>query len=160
MESTPTPIRILLVEDNPGDVDLLRLSLREAGLPVEVTVISTGVEAVDFVRELEAQDSHPKPDLVLLDINLPGADGKQILKLVRANERLRDLPVVIVSGSENPRDVTDTAALGSTAYIRKASELKSFLHIGQEIREIWESLSTGSARPEARSPSPSRPQGV
>jgi CheY-like chemotaxis protein len=131
--SETRPIRLLVAEDNAADVYLLKVALEEKGVAFTMDVLSDGAEAMARVAApLEAEP----PDLVLLDLNLPKHDGREILAAMRANPGFRDVPVAVLTSSESPRDRTDAQRLGATIYLRKPSDLDEFLRLGDVIRRL------------------------
>ena len=134
-----TPIQILLAEDNPGDVFLIREALREQGLEYELFVVEDGEEAVAFVCREGAYAGAARPDLILLDLNLPKYGGREILQKIREIPELANVPVAILSSSDWPKDKFDTAALGANCYIQKPFSLEEFMEIGAVLKELLSS---------------------
>ena len=129
------PMRVLLIEDNPGDALLIRLALEQAGVRASCEVIADGEDAAAFVAgEVRAERL---PDLVLLDLDLPGRNGKELLGLIRGAPALRDVPVIVLTGSESTSDRIETAALGANGYMLKAVRLEAFMRLGTQIGELW-----------------------
>ena len=131
MDSTHKP-RILIVEDNPGDVLLFRLALSDAGIDCELSEIDDGGAALDFVRKKEA----PLPDLIVLDLNLPKASGKEILAKIRATPAFNPIPVVIWTSSNARVDRTQVEELGVARYLVKPPEFRDLARLGAAIKEI------------------------
>ncbi len=129
-------IQILLVEDNPADVDLLRRALRSAGLDCELTVIEDGAEALAFVRQKEKEAGGPGSDLVVLDINLPKNGGLEILEAMRASRVFADVPVAILTSSSSPRERTKMEGLRVGRYIIKPPDLEEYLKIGFILKAL------------------------
>jgi two-component system, chemotaxis family, response regulator Rcp1 len=129
-------VRILLVEDNAGDVYLFRKALENAELNFELNVIEDGAEALAFARQEGKYAGSPVPDLALLDLNLPKNEGIEVLKAMRHNSHLSKVPVVITSTSATPRERADAERLGVQRYIMKPLDLESFLQIGTVLKEI------------------------
>lgn len=127
----PPPLAILLVEDNPGDVELIRRALDAAGLPCRVRVAGDGDAA------LAALLDGPRPDLVLLDLNLPGADGWEVLRRIKRDERLSAIPVVVLSSSDAEADVRGAYRLHASAYMVKPPSLDRFSAAMQALAEYW-----------------------
>jgi two-component system, chemotaxis family, response regulator Rcp1 len=131
---------ILLVEDNPAEVKITQRAVRESGAPVELLVARDGQEAVDFLLR---QGSHITdvdwryPDLVLLDINLPRLNGREVLERVRATPHLRSLPVVVLSTSCRIEDVRDLYAAGANTYVEKPQDFDRFVQVLQTIQTYW-----------------------
>jgi|HubBroStandDraft_1064217.scaffolds.fasta_scaffold226923_2 CheY-like chemotaxis protein len=141
---TGDPARILLVEDNAGDVYLFRKALENAELNFELSVIEDGAEALAFARQEGKYAGSSAPDLALLDLNLPKNEGLEVLKAMRHNSHLSKVPVVITSTSANPRERVAAEELGVERYIMKPLDLESFLQIGTVLKEI---LRESKARP-------------
>jgi two-component system response regulator len=131
---------ILLVEDNPADVEITRRALRESSAPVELIVVRDGQEAVDYLLR---QGSHAAaadwrlPDLVLLDLNLPLLTGREVLDRLRATEAFRSVPVVVLTTSTRPEDVRDLYAAGANTYIEKPRDFGHFVEVLRTIRHCW-----------------------
>lgn len=134
------PIRILLVEDNPGDVRLTREALRDAKMVNELHVASDGVEALAFLRREPPYTTAPRPDLILLDLNLPRVDGREVLSAIKSSPELRTIPVVVLTSSGAEEDVARSYDLHANCYVRKPVELQSFLHVVQTIDDFWLSV--------------------
>ncbi len=133
--SSPAP-RILLVEDNPGDVYLLRKALEAADVHMELMVIADGAEAISCVAGRGKYAGLPPPALAVLDLNLPKHGGVEVLKAIRENAAWADLPVVVFSSSPSPRDEAEAQAIGVQRYIRKALDLDSFMETGRILKDV------------------------
>ena len=132
-----TQYQVLLAEDNPADIYLIRQALRDHQVPCDVQVVEDGRSAIQFVSAMEKHTLDlRRPDLILLDLNLPQHDGIEILKLIRSSHELAHTPVAILTSSDSPRDRHAVDELGITRYIRKPSDLQAFLDIGNTIKEI------------------------
>jgi CheY-like chemotaxis protein len=129
--------RILIVEDNRGDVLLVEVALREAGLQFDLIHMSDGEKAVDYLRKLPNGSDSASLDLVFLDLNLPKRDGWEVLEELRSVPLQRAVPVVILSSSSAPHDIARAERLGVSRYIRKPSTLDEYLAIGQTIKQFW-----------------------
>jgi len=131
---------ILLVEDNPADIEITRRALRESAAPVELIVVRDGQEAVDYLLR---QGSHAGsttwrlPDLVLLDLNLPRLTGREVLERLRATEEFRSVPVVVLTTSKRPEDVRDVYGAGANTYIEKPQDFRQFIEVLRTIRHYW-----------------------
>lgn len=131
---------ILLVEDNPDDVELTRIAFEEAKVANLLHVVSDGAEALDY---LFARGKHagraaaPLPSLVLLDLNLPKVDGREVLQAIRGNEATRKLPVVVLTTSAEPFDIDATYALGVNSYIRKPVDFEQFVWAVKQVGLYW-----------------------
>ena len=131
---------ILLVEDNPDDVELTRIAFAEAGIESQLAVVSDGAEALDylFARGKHAgRDPLALPAIVLLDLNLPKLDGREVLQAIRTDERTRTLPVVVLTTSDEPFDVEATYALDVNSYIRKPVDFDQFVAAVKQIGLYW-----------------------
>lgn len=131
-------LNILLIEDAEPDVFLVREALKNAGLDFELDVLDDGEKAVNFIDTLDRNGEKKCPALVLLDLNLPKRTGDQILEHMRHSERCKDVPVVIVTSSDSPRDKAEAARLGATQYFRKPSRLDEFMRLGPLVRKLVE----------------------
>lgn len=135
-----TGFDILLVEDNPDDVELTRLAFVEAGEPHRLHVVSDGAEAVDYLlaRGRHAdRDPAALPALVLLDLNLPRLDGHEVLQAIRADAMTRCLPVVVLTTSVEPSDVERAYARGANSYIQKPVEFDRFVEVVRQVGRYW-----------------------
>jgi CheY-like chemotaxis protein len=128
-------ITILLIEDNAADVTLIRSALRERGLLGPMSIIRAGDEAIKFATEIDQHPDLPIPGLVILDLNLPRVNGRDVLKRFRSG-RLCAAPVVILSSSDAEKDKQITAELGARRYIKKPMSLSEFMDIGRQIEEV------------------------
>jgi CheY-like chemotaxis protein len=130
-------VRVLLVEDNPADADLTREGFAAGPLNVELTVVESGTDAVDCVRKRGRFESAARPDLILLDLNLPGIDGRKVLAEIKKDPDLRRIPVSILTSSQAEQDVTQSYDLGANCYVVKPIDFKSFLGIVRAIEKFW-----------------------
>ena len=131
------PIEILLVEDNPGDVDLTREALTEAKVRNRLHVVDDGAKAVDFLYRRAPYADSPRPDIILLDLNLPKKDGRQVLSEIRADPQLAEIPVVVLTTSAAEEDVVRAYRLHANCYITKPVDFKRFLTVVKSIEEFW-----------------------
>ena len=134
------PRSILLVEDNPDDVDLTRRAFQRAGLTQPLDVVEDGVEALDylFAREAFAHRVHePLPALVLLDLKLPRMDGHEVLRQIRANTLTRFLPVVILTSSDEEKDMVESYSHGCNSYVRKPVSYTEFVEAARQLGLYW-----------------------
>jgi two-component system, chemotaxis family, response regulator Rcp1 len=137
MTSGGVPIEILLVEDNPGDARLTREALRDAKVRNNLHVAPDGVEALAFLRRQGKHTTVPKPDLILLDLNLPRKDGREVLEEIKQDDQLRHIPVVILTTSQAERDIAESYRLRANAYVTKPVDLEQFLNVVQAIEHFW-----------------------
>ena len=135
--STAVPIEILLVEDNPGDVRLTTEALRDAKVRNNLTVAPDGVEALAMLRREGRYAAVPRPDLILLDLNLPKKSGREVLQEVKQDAALKDIPVVILTTSKAERDIVEGYRLQANAYVTKPVDLEQFLTVVQTIEQFW-----------------------
>jgi CheY-like chemotaxis protein len=130
-------IEILLVEDNPGDVELTREALHDGKIHMNLSVVSDGVEALAFLRREGAYGDAPRPDLILLDLNLPKKDGRAVLADVKADPSLRHIPVVILTSSQAEQDIVRAYDLHANCYVTKPVDLDQFITIVRSIEQFW-----------------------
>ena len=135
--SSTRPARILLVEDNEADVRLTREALREAGDGVRLTAVGDGEQALAYLRRQEGFSEAPRPDLVLLDLNLPRKNGIEVLDDMRADEALAVIPVIMLTSSAARQDVEAAYAHGANAFVVKPQDLDSFIDLIGTIRGFW-----------------------
>jgi chemotaxis family two-component system response regulator Rcp1 len=131
------PIDILLVEDNPGDVRLTIEALKEDKLQNNLHVVRDGIEAMDFLHQEGEYANMPRPDLILLDLNLPKKDGCEVLEEIKADERLKRIPVVILTTSQAEEDILRTYGLHANCYITKPVNLEQFTKVVRSIEQFW-----------------------
>jgi len=128
-----TPIEILLVEDNPADVRLTQEALREGKVKNNLSVARDGEEALAFLRRYDA----PRPDLILLDLNLPRRDGREVLKEIKDDPQLRMIPVVVLTTSAAESDILKSYSLHANCYITKPVDLDQFITVVKSIDDFW-----------------------
>jgi len=131
------PIEILLVEDNPGDVRLTIEALKEAKVINHLTVVKDGVEALAFLRRQGSYTTAPRPHLILLDLNLPRKDGREVLADIKADDNLKRIPVVVLTTSQDERDVLKSYNLHANCYITKPVDLDQFVRVVRSIEDFW-----------------------
>ncbi len=130
-------INILLVEDNPADAELTRLAMDEVKMINSLHVVSDGIQAMDFLYRRGAFGDAPRPDLILLDLNLPRKDGREVLAEVKAAESFKAIPIVILTSSSAEEDILRTYKLHANAYISKPVDLDQFIRVVRSIEEFW-----------------------
>jgi two-component system, chemotaxis family, response regulator Rcp1 len=130
-------IEVLLVEDSPGDVRLTREALKDAKVHISLHVATDGIEAMAYLERTGMYISAPRPDLILLDLNLPRKDGREVLKEIKESPRLRTIPVVILTTSSSDADVLHSYQLHANCYISKPVDLDGFLKVVQSIDNFW-----------------------
>ena len=131
------PIEILMVEDNPGDVRLAQEALRDAKLRNHLNSVKDGVEALAFLRRDGSYSAAPRPDLILLDLNLPRKDGREVLAAIKDDPDLRRIPVVVLTTSSDERDVLEAYDLHANCYVVKPVDLEQFITIVKSIEDFW-----------------------
>jgi len=141
MKSSGAPpkalIEVLLVEDSPGDVRLTKEALREANRRVRFHVACDGVEAMAFLRREGAHMDAPRPDLILLDLNLPRMDGREVLGLIKADDDLKTIPTIILTTSEAEADIVESYQLQANCFLSKPVQLDEFESLVQSINDFW-----------------------
>ncbi|HEX6908931.1 MAG TPA: response regulator [Longimicrobium sp.] len=140
MTPSSSPIEVLLVEDNPGDVRLTREALKEGKVCNNLSVVPDGVEAMAFLRRQGPYADAPRPDVILLDLNLPKKDGREVLEEVKSDAELRSIPVVVLTTSEAERDIARAYALHANCYITKPVDLDQFITVVKSIEDFWFSI--------------------
>jgi two-component system, chemotaxis family, response regulator Rcp1 len=137
---TARPIEVLLVEDNPGDVRLTMEAMRESKVLVNLSVAPDGEEALAFLRKEGPHHAAPRPDLMLLDLNLPKKDGREVLAEIKADTDLRRIPVVVLTTSRAEEDILRTYNLHANCFITKPVDLDQFITVVGSIGEFWFSV--------------------
>jgi chemotaxis family two-component system response regulator Rcp1 len=132
-----TPVNVLLVEDNPGDVRLTKEALKDAKLKINLHVAVDGMEAMAFLQKQGKYAASPRPDLVLLDLNLPKKDGRQVLAEIKEDPDLKRIPVVIVTTSKAEEDILKTYNLHANCYVTKPLDLDQFINVVKSIEQFW-----------------------
>lgn len=127
---------IVLVEDAEPDVFLVREALELSGLDFSLRVFDDGEKAADFIEEVDRDEAAPRPQLLLLDLNLPKKTGAEVLERVRKSPRCGRLPVIVLTSSDSPKDREQTTRLGATHYFRKPSRLAEFMKLGDVVRDL------------------------
>jgi CheY-like chemotaxis protein len=131
------PIEILLVEDNPGDIRLTKEALKEGKVLNQLTVVQDGVEALTCLRRQGKYAHARRPDLILLDLNLPKKDGRAVLAEIKNDDTLKRIPVVILTTSQDEQDVLKSYSLHANCYITKPVELEQFISVVKAIEDFW-----------------------
>jgi two-component system response regulator len=134
---TAKPIEVLLVEDNPGDVRLTREALKEGRVWCSLQVVEDGEAALAFVRQQGVYTNAPRPDIILLDLNLPKIDGREVLSNIKADPDLKRIPVVILTTSQAEEDILKAYNLNANCYITKPVDFEQFLKVVRLIQEFW-----------------------
>jgi chemotaxis family two-component system response regulator Rcp1 len=131
------PVEILLVEDNLGDARLTQEALKEGKIRNNLHHVKDGVEALAFLRREGSYSNAPTPDIVLLDLNLPKKDGRQVLADMKADDALKTIPVVVLTTSEAEQDILRSYALHANCYVTKPVDLEKFISIVRAIEDFW-----------------------
>jgi CheY-like chemotaxis protein len=135
--STGRPVEILLVEDNPGDVRLTQEALREGKVRNHLAVASDGVEAIAYLRKEGEHAGAVRPDLILLDLNLPRKDGREVLAEIKGDPTLRHIPVVVLTSSQAEEDIARAYHLHANCYVTKPVDLDQFIRVVESIEDFW-----------------------
>jgi CheY-like chemotaxis protein len=139
-DGSATPIEVLLVEDDPGDVLMTREAFEEHLLNNRLSVVNDGAEAIDYLRRRGPYTDAPRPDLILLDLNLPRRDGREVLAEIKADESLRQIPVVVLTTSQADEDILRSYQLHANAYVTKPVDLDRFIAVVKQIDEFFVSV--------------------
>jgi CheY-like chemotaxis protein len=131
------PVEILLAEDNPGDVKLTRKALEKGRLANNLHVVNDGVETMQFLRGEGKYEGRPRPDLVLLDLNMPRKDGREVLEDIKRSPDLKRIPVVVLTSSEAEEDVLRSYELHANAYLTKPVDFGGFIDVVGTLEEFW-----------------------
>lgn len=132
------PITILLVEDDPADQKLVKTSLLSQKIANDLHVVNSGEEALDYLHQRgDFYSGTPRPELILLDLNMPGMGGKEFLRQVKEDEKLKQLPIIILTTSESERDIIDSYNLQASGYVNKPVTLDDFKRVMETIGEYW-----------------------
>ena len=134
------PAEILLVEDNPGDVRLVQEALRESKIINRLYIVSDGQQALAFLRKQGSYANATRPDLILLDLNLPRKDGREVLSEIKTDPDLRRIPVVIVTSSKAEEDILKSYNQYANCYITKPLDLEKFIEVVKAIEDFWMSI--------------------
>lgn len=131
------PIEILLVEDNPGDIRLTQEVLKEGKIRNHLNVVEDGEKAIAFLQRLEPYSQAPHPDLILLDLNLPRRNGLEVLKIIKTNQSLKHIPVIVFTTSQAEEDIIGAYNLYANCYITKPIDLSQFIRSVKSIEDFW-----------------------
>jgi two-component system, chemotaxis family, response regulator Rcp1 len=136
-ETEARPIEILLVEDSPSDIDLTVEALREAKVRNHLSIVEDGVQAIEFLYRKGPYANAPRPDLIMLDLNLPRKDGRAVLAEIKADDSLKMIPVVVLTTSRAEQDVLRAYQLNANCYITKPVDFEQFLDVVRSIESFW-----------------------
>ena len=142
MSGRGEPVEILLVEDNPGDVRLTKEALREGKVYNNLHWAKDGVEALEFLRREGKHAKAPRPDIILLDLNLPKKDGREVLSEIKTDDGLKTIPVVILTTSQAEEDIVRSYHLHANCYVTKPVDLEKFIVVVQSIDRFWLTIAT------------------
>lgn len=139
MEEVPNepPVDILLVEDNPGDITLITEALEDAVVQTRLNIARDGIEAMEFLRKKSKYEHSPSPALVILDLNLPCKDGRDVLAEMKSDPSLKRIPVIVFSGSDSPADILDSYDRCANCYVIKPHSLESYITKLHAIVDFW-----------------------
>ena len=137
MNDDDKPVEILLAEDNPGDVMLAKKALEKGKLANNLHVTTDGVDALQFLRQEGEYADMPRPDLILLDLNMPRKDGQEVLKELKEDDELRRIPVVVLTSSESEEDIVKSYELNANAYLTKPVNFDGFIEIVNRLENFW-----------------------
>jgi len=139
-QNDPRPAIILLAEDDPGDQELVKRALTDSKLHNELRIVRDGQEALDYLLQKGSyakEDTAPRPDLLLLDLNMPKIDGRTLLKRIRSEPEIRRIPVVILTTSKQESDILQAYDLGANSYITKPVTMDGFVQVVSKLEEYW-----------------------
>jgi chemotaxis family two-component system response regulator Rcp1 len=131
------PKEVLLVEDSPGDVRLTREAFRDAGARIRLHVATDGVEALAFLKKQGLCFLSPRPDLILLDLNMPRMDGREVLAYIKADESLKTIPTIILTVSDAESDIDKSYELNASCFLTKPGQLEEFERLMKSVSEFW-----------------------
>ncbi len=137
MNGQTKPVNILLVEDNPGDIRLTQEALKDSKIMNELHIVQDGAEAVKYLKKEAEYSIEKQPDLILLDLNLPKKNGKEVLAEIKADDKLRHIPVVILTVSRAEEDILKSYDLHANCYITKPINFDQFMKVVKSIEEFW-----------------------
>ncbi|QSZ41408.1 response regulator [Sulfurimonas aquatica] len=137
MQTNHNAVEILLVEDNPADARLTKEAMNDSKIANNLHIVEDGQEAMDFVRKLGKYSDAPTPDLVLLDLNLPKKDGREVLKEIKEDDNLKMIPVIVLTSSKAEEDIIKMYSLHANSYIQKPLDFEQFSKIVETIENFW-----------------------
>ena len=141
-KKTAPPVEILLVEDNPGDARLAEEALKDGRLYSHLNVVEDGIEAMAYLRKEDDYSQATRPDLILLDLNLPRKDGREVLAEIKEDPSLKRIPVVVLTTSESETDIRNAYELYANCYITKPSGLEQFVEVMKSVQYLWARVAT------------------
>lgn len=131
------PVEILLIEDNPGDVRLTEEAFKEGKVLNRLSIVGDGVEALEFLRRKNKYARAPRPDIIMLDLNLPKKDGREVLAVIKGDEKLRRIPVIVLTTSQAEQDILKAYNLNANCYISKPVDFNTFINVVRSIENFW-----------------------
>jgi len=131
------PIRILIVEDSPSDAFIVNEALEQGQVPTELFAVHDGVEAMEFLRHQGKYADAPRPDIILLDLNMPRKDGREVLAEIKTDEKLKDIPVIVLTSSAADQDVLTAYRLHANCYLAKPVDFSKFKDLVRTIETFW-----------------------
>lgn len=134
------PIQVLVIEDNPADADLAREMFQEGSMNLEFSVVVDGVQALDYLFRRAGYEHAKRPELILLDLNLPKVGGREVIAQIRADESLRSIPIIVLSSSDAEQDILASYDLGANCYVKKPFDLALFHMAAKQIERFWLSV--------------------
>lgn len=139
-ESSEGAVDVLLVEDNPGDVRLTREALNETGRELRLNVVSNGIDALRYLRRESPYETASRPNLILLDLNLPKKDGRELLAEIKNDDDLKLIPVVVMTTSDAQADIRRAYSLHANCYVTKPADFDAFVGLVKSLRQFWLSV--------------------
>lgn len=133
-------INVLLVEDDSGDVELIRETLKDSKVLVNLDVVGNGEQALSYLRREEPYKQSPRPDLILCDLNMPKMDGRQLIQIIKKNVKTSKIPVIVLTTSDSETDIVKSYGLGANCYVTKPLGLKQFSQVVNSIEHFWFSV--------------------
>lgn len=130
-------VKILLVEDNPGDIRLTQEALKDTRLNISLSVVTDGVQAIKYLKKEEGYENSELPDIILLDLNLPKKDGREVLAEIKTQDELKRIPVVVLTTSNAEKDINKSYELHANSYINKPVDLEHFFEVVRTIENFW-----------------------
>ncbi|MFQ5796250.1 MAG: response regulator [Candidatus Bipolaricaulia bacterium] len=143
-EAENEQLKVLLVEDNPDDIEITEQALKKSRFDCDLFVVRDGEEALNFLHRREGHRDAPRPDLILLDLNLPKIDGREVLVQIKQDEKLRRIPVIVLTVSEYEKDIAKAYNSGASSYITKPVDFRGFVKIMETVRDYWEIVTLSS----------------
>lgn len=140
MTTNPEPVEILLAEDNPGDAKLTEKAFEQGNILNNLHIVEDGVEAIKFLQQEDEYEEKPRPDLILLDLNMPRKDGWDVLTEMKEDPTLSRIPVIVLTSSEAEEDIVKSYELQANAYLTKPVDFQGFLEIVHSFEEFWLSV--------------------